>query len=110
MNVHIVDAYNPYIYPGDAYAEKAIKTRIQVTSYDDDDSYLEKLKSTIPQVYDTFKPNLVIYNAGTDCMIGDPLGALHISPQGIIQRDELMFEYAYEIYRVPIVMVLSGGY
>jgi hypothetical protein len=29
--VHIVDAYNPYIYPGDDYAERAIKTRIPVT-------------------------------------------------------------------------------
>lgn len=28
FNVHIVDAYNPYIYPGDALAETTIKTRI----------------------------------------------------------------------------------
>lgn len=43
-------------------------------------------------------------------MVGDPLGNLNISPEGIIMRDELMFRYAMEVYNVPIVMVLSGGY
>jgi histone deacetylase 11 len=36
-------------------------------------------------------PELVIYNAGTDCMINDTLGGLRISPKGIIRRDELIF-------------------
>jgi histone deacetylase 11 len=40
----------------------------------------------------------------------DPLGNLNITPLGIIKRDELMFEIAYETYKVPIAMVLSGGY
>jgi histone deacetylase 11 len=43
-------------------------------------------------------------------MQNDPLGGLNISAEGIIKRDELMFEYAYRKYKVPIVMVLSGGY
>lgn len=44
-DVHIVDAYNPYIYPGDTFAEQGIKTKIPVTHHDDDESYLEKLSS-----------------------------------------------------------------
>ena len=109
-NVHIVDAFNPYIYPGDDVAERAIKTRIPVTSYDDDDSFLSQIADALPDVYEQFKPELVIYNAGTDCMERDPLGRLNISPKGIIKRDEIVFEFAYEAYQVPIVMVLSGGY
>ena len=109
-NVHILDAFNPYIYPGDHEAERGIKTRIAVTSYDDDESYLEKLENVLPEIYETFKPNLVIYNAGTDCMVNDPLGRMNVTPLGIIQRDQLMFHYAYEVYKVPIVMLLSGGY
>ena len=77
---------------------------------DNDESYLSKLKRFIPYVYDTFKPELIIYNAGTDCMQNDPLGNLNISPQGMIDRDELMFEYALNQFKVPIVMLLSGGY
>ncbi|CDW80072.1 UNKNOWN [Stylonychia lemnae] len=109
-NVHIIDAYNPYIYPGDQQAELAIKTRISVTSYDDDTSYLNNLEVQIPEVYEQFRPELVIYNAGTDCMMNDPLGRLNITPEGIVQRDELMFQMAVERFKVPIVMILSGGY
>lgn len=28
----------------------------------------------------------------------------------MVDRDELVFRLAYEIYKVPIVMLLSGGY
>lgn len=79
-NVHIVDAYNPYIYPGDTIAEQGIKTYIPITSHDDDASHLQALKNAIPSAYNSFQPQLVIYNAGTDCMVGDPLGRLEITP------------------------------
>ena len=39
----------------------------------------------------------------------DPLGGMSITPEGIIKRDELVFSFAFE-YKVPILMVLSGGY
>ena len=42
-------------------------------------------------------------------MAGDPLGRLNISPEGMIKRDEAMFRLAFD-NKVPIVMVLSGGY
>ena len=72
--VHIVDAFNPNIYPGDEYAKKGISTEINVFGFTDDESYIYKLNESIPDAYDNFKPELVIYNAGTDCMVGDPLG------------------------------------
>lgn len=90
-NVHIVDAYNPYIYPGDKVAEKGIKTKISVTHHDDDNSFLGKLRYEIPRAIEKFKPDFIIYNAGTDCMENDPLGQLNISPEGIKKRDEVIF-------------------
>jgi histone deacetylase 11 len=36
-NTYIVDAYNHNIYPGDDYAQNAIKYDIVVTSRDNDD-------------------------------------------------------------------------
>ena len=42
-------------------------------------------------------------------MKGDPLGQLNISPEGVIKRDETIFKFALD-RKVPIVMVLSGGY
>ena len=55
------------------------------------------------------KFDFIIYNAGTDIMIGDRLGNLKIRPEDIITRDEMVFNFAKE-KDVPIVMVLSGGY
>ena len=46
--VHIVDAYNNYIYPGDYEAEQKIKTKIHVSHVDDDESYYLKLTNNIP--------------------------------------------------------------
>ena len=51
----------------------------------------------------------MVYNAGTDCMAGDPLGGLNITPQGIVKRDAVVFETCWD-FKVPVAMVLSGGY
>ncbi|XP_020704288.1 histone deacetylase 2-like [Dendrobium catenatum] len=56
-----------------------------------------------------FNPELVVYNAGTDILDGDPLGRLKISSEGVVIRDEKVFRFAKEM-NVPIVMLTSGGY
>ena len=67
-DVHIIDAYNPFIYPGDQIAESMIDSKISTSHLDDEKSYFSKLTSAIPKVYQKFTPDFVIYNAGTDCM------------------------------------------
>ena len=57
-----------------------------------------------------FQPEFIVYNAGTDCLFGDPLGRLNVSAHGIKKRDEIIFEWAIEKLKVPIVMLMSGGY
>ena len=34
----------------------------------------------LPRALDEFKPDMVVYNAGTDVLAGDPLGMLDITP------------------------------
>uniref|UniRef100_A0A2S2N961 Histone deacetylase 2 n=1 Tax=Schizaphis graminum TaxID=13262 RepID=A0A2S2N961_SCHGA len=55
------------------------------------------------------KPDFIIYNAGTDILKGDKLGLLSITPEGIIQRDEMVFKLAQQ-NNIPLVMLTSGGY
>ena len=107
---YIIDAYNHGIYPGDDVAIPAISDNIRVHRSTTDPEYLHMVKKSLKKAFEEFKPEFVIYNAGTDCMRGDPLGALKISEKGIVDRDELVFRHAYETYKVPILMVLSGGY
>ncbi len=84
-----------------------------------------------------FEPDLLIYNAGTDILDGDPLGRLlvsrhcfpylnawnlrgailghththllhtQVSPDGVKQRDEMVFKFSRE-KNCPIVMLTSG--
>jgi len=109
-SVFILDMFNPDIFPGDSYAEQAISRKVEVfphTSHDQ--SYLGLLEQHLSESLELFHPDILYYNAGTDCMKGDPLGRLKLTPSGIIQRDQMVFQLAFES-GVPVVMVLSGGY
>jgi len=56
----------------------------------------------------TFKPELIIYSAGTDILEGDPGSQLIITGEGIVKRDEMVFEMAVK-NKVPILMLLADG-
>ncbi len=103
------DVYNGEIYPNDTDAKEFIKFDFPVQSFIKDKEYLELIKKQIPEAINSFKPNLIIYNAGTDIFKEDPLGKMAVSENGIIKRDSFVFETALE-NNIPILMTLSGGY
>ncbi|KAM3129631.1 hypothetical protein pb186bvf_018242 [Paramecium bursaria] len=106
----IVDAYNHGIYPNDNYARQAIDLDINVTYYDKDDDYMKKLNEIEQQIVKS-KPEFVIYNAGSDILRNDPLGALDITIECMKQRDLRMFQICNQQPKpIPILMLLSGGY
>lgn len=63
----------------------------------------------MPIAIEKEKPGLIVYNAGTDVYLADPLGKLSVSEQGIIDRDNFVLDKAME-NKIPVLMVLSGGY
>lgn len=75
----------------------------------DDAVYLGLLQRSLAQAIDTVKPDFIIYNAGTDILVGDSLGGMKVSAGGIIKRDAMVFQEAL-VRSIPIVMLLSGGY
>lgn len=105
----IIDFYNPMIYPGDDLAKHAIRYTEYITGATNDNDYCEALSTALEKMYRLFQPDFVLYNAGTDCMEGDPLGGLRLTEAGIVRRDEIVIEAAVS-RKVPIAMVLSGGY
>lgn len=107
--VYIMDVYNRGIYPHDDYAKRAIKMKIELPHRTEDEEYLCKVKVHLEKALQEFHPDLIVYNAGTDILRGDPLGLLNISAVGIIKRDEIVFEKANQ-ENIPIFMVTSGGY
>lgn len=107
--VYILDMYNPDIYPLDYAARRHIDQKVEVVSGTSTDDYLQKLDKALEVAGRSFDAELVLYNAGTDILDGDPLGRLRISPDGIVKRDEKVFAFARE-RNIPLVMLTSGGY
>ncbi|XP_045582444.1 histone deacetylase 11 isoform X1 [Procambarus clarkii] len=108
-DIYILDIYNKYIYPNDTFAKKAISRKVELFAYTEDEEYLERVNTHVEGALNEFNPQVVIYNAGTDIMAGDSLGLLSVSKQGIIERDEIVFQKVRQ-RSIPIVMLTSGGY
>jgi len=108
-DVYILDIYNADIYPHDTKAKQGIDQKIELRAFSGDKLYFSLLDKALPQAFAAFQPDIVIYIAGTDILEGDRLGALSISAEGIIKRDEQVFQQAFD-HDVPVVMLLGGGY
>uniref|UniRef100_A0AAY5KUE8 Histone deacetylase domain-containing protein n=1 Tax=Esox lucius TaxID=8010 RepID=A0AAY5KUE8_ESOLU len=87
----------------------AIKRKVELDWGTQDEEYLQKVELHLEGALNEVRPDILVYNAGTDVLDGDPLGGLAISPQGIIRRDEVVFRAAQR-RGIPILMVTSGGY
>jgi acetoin utilization deacetylase AcuC-like enzyme len=74
-----------------------------------DDEYLAVLEQALTIALRQFQPDAIIYDAGVDVHINDDLGHLHITTEGVYQRDCLVFNMA-ERLGVPIAAVIGGGY
>ncbi|EDW13938.1 histone deacetylase 11 [Drosophila mojavensis] len=107
--VYILDMYNAYIYPKDNEAKLSIRCAVELKHLTEDAHYLKQLNRCLMRALAEFKPDIVVYNAGTDILKGDPLGNLAITPDGVIERDRLVFS-TFRALNIPIVMLLSGGY
>lgn len=107
--VFIMDVYNYAIYPNDQKAKAAIRCKVEFSSCTQDADYLDCIERKLEKSLRSFHPDILVYNAGTDILEGDRLGHFCITPQGIIRRDQIVFMKARE-RRIPIVMLLSGGY
>jgi len=110
-NSHFVifDMFNGDTWPGDFSCQERINFRYPLRAKTQDKEYLAILKTNLPDAINQAKPDVIIYNAGTDVYEKDPIGELSISAGGIIERDAFVFHEAIS-RKIPIVMVLSGGY
>ncbi|KAM0944748.1 putative histone deacetylase [Dioscorea sansibarensis] len=107
--VYIMDMYNAAIYPLDFEARRYIDQKVEVVSGTKTKDYLDLLDKALEVARNSFDPELIVYNAGTDILDGDPLGKLKISPEGVTARDEKVFRFAKE-RNTPLIMLTSGGY
>jgi histone deacetylase 11 len=71
--------------------------------------YLEIVRAVVPEALDAIRPDLLIFNAGSDPFVDDPLARLRLSRGELAERDLLVATLARE-RGIPLALVLSGGY
>jgi acetoin utilization deacetylase AcuC-like enzyme len=74
----------------------------------DDFEYLRALESKLPAVL-AFQPDLMVYVAGADPFVGDQLGGLNLTFEGLRGRDYFVLSAARDA-GIPVAIVLAGGY
>jgi acetoin utilization deacetylase AcuC-like enzyme len=75
----------------------------------EDEPYLAALEQALQEMSHRFHPALVLYLAGADPFVGDRLGRLALSFDGLQARDRRVFDWCFT-RRIPMAFVMAGGY
>jgi histone deacetylase 11 len=102
----IVDLYEQDIFPSRKEPEDY---PLPVRSGLSGPEYLEIVLEALPAVLDAVRPDLLIYNAGSDPFAEDPLAGFRLTMSDLAERDLIVVTLARE-RGIPLAMVLSGGY
>ena len=73
-----------------------------------DEAYMTALAETLPRVF-AHEPDIVFYLGGADPYVGDKLGRLALTIEGLAARDRFVLTEC-RARRIPVVTVMSGGY
>jgi acetoin utilization deacetylase AcuC-like enzyme len=82
---------------------------IELPDNTDDTAYLAALQAHLPTVLRRFQPQMVWYLAGVDPYVGDKLGRLALTLEGLRQRDVYVLSTCYQA-SIPVVTTMGGGY
>lgn len=102
----IYDVYEDDLFPARKEPERfALPIQPGVTGPE----YLWLIQESLPEVLNEVRPDLLIYNAGSDPFVDDPLARLRLTANDLAERDLFVVTLARE-RGIPVAMVLSGGY
>ena len=82
---------------------------IELPDHTDDTAYLAALQTHLPAILKRFQPQMVWYLAGVDPYMGDRLGRLALTLEGLRQRDAYVLTTCYQA-GIPVVTTMGGGY
>ena len=89
---------------------KQVSTRdVELPDDTGDAAYMAVLGNELPRFLDAARADLVIYQAGVDPHVGDRLGRLALSDDGLVARDRLVAATC-RARGLPLASTLGGGY
>jgi acetoin utilization deacetylase AcuC-like enzyme len=74
-----------------------------------DDVFLAALELHVPALLAEFRPDLAVYLAGADPLLGDRFGRLAMTRGGLAARDRLVLQACRDA-GVPVAVAMAGGY
>jgi acetoin utilization deacetylase AcuC-like enzyme len=109
-------AGDPSVFTFSMHGEKNFPFRKEVSGLDvpladgtGDEEYLALQRRHLEEVLNRHQPDVVFYLAGADPYLGDRLGRLRLTIEGLRMRDELVFTNCHR-RRLPVAVTMSGGY
>src|SRR5829696_5277449 len=75
----------------------------------DDGTFLEALSKALEQILDRADAGLAIFLAGADPFVGDRLGRLSVTKEGLAERDRHVLKSCRE-RGIPVAVTMAGGY
>ncbi|XP_054258213.1 uncharacterized protein SYNPCC7002_A1628-like [Macrosteles quadrilineatus] len=104
------------VFTFDMHCGKNFPFRKQKSDYDipldvnlEDVDYLKILQDHLPNILDSFRPELVLFDAGVDPHKDDELGKLQLTDDGLFKRDEYVLEQVIK-RGISVATVIGGGY
>lgn len=109
-------AGDPTIFTFSIHGEKNFPFRKVASNLDiglpdgtQDEAYLETLDIALERIFAVFAPDFVIYQSGADPFVGDRLGKLALTREGLARRERLVLDYCSR-EGLPIAISMGGGY
>ncbi|XP_028321485.1 uncharacterized protein hdac12 [Gouania willdenowi] len=107
---------DPSVFTFSVHCAKNFPLRKQQSDLDvsvqdglEDKEYLSTVEAHLPHLLQTFRPDLVLYDAGVDPHQEDELGRLRLTDQGLYQRDLYVMKTVVS-RGIPVAAVIGGGY
>ncbi len=91
------------------FRKSASDLDISLPELADEDLYMECLRTELPKLINSFKPGLVLYDAGVDPHRLDRLGKLAMTDTGLYSRDYFVISQCLS-KDTPVACVVGGGY
>ncbi|MFI5454426.1 MAG: histone deacetylase [Isosphaerales bacterium] len=102
----IFDLYEEDLFP---FSKEQEDVALPVPSGLTGVEYMDVIHKALPRALDTIRPDLVVYNAGSDPFVDDPLARFRLTISDLAGRDLIVVTMARE-RGIPVAIVLSGGY
>ncbi len=104
--IHTLSLHGRNNFP---FRKQSSRLDVELDDGTGDAAYLTTLRVVLPLMFSRAQPDLVVYLAGADPFVGDRLGRLALSKEGLARRDREVLSLC-KAQGAPVAIAMAGGY